>query len=306
MKYTEMMCDESLSEVFLPNNVNGDDDNNNNNKNTSTTVTTNNNRRRNNQQQKQTSPRNNNNNTTPTLSSSSSPTTTTMSSNSHSMISLYDAESMINMKSSVAAGYIILLSGGGQISGSNSNNNNTNPFFALKKNNKKSQQEQSQLQESPLSGIGPEQSRQQQQQQATTIKSQQQQQEDEFMSLAFASLTDGNVIDACFGVCGIQSSSTSSNGVSSTKKAKNTIHERMVRDAKNAISTAASNNDTIKVQTVQSYRKAFQIIVDTRQKLKKLNICTRCIYSAKIRDDAIVALQTIFGPIERSVQDTIQ
>lgn len=224
-------------------------------------------------------------------------TATTSSNNSNKrIVSLYDPESMLTIKSSIAQGYITLLSGGMDHNNVPIQSTNTSSSFNKKRNVPTSEQPQFTKQ-----------------------------QEEEFMALAYAALTDGNVIDICFG---IQNGNiiTSSTTKSSKLKAKQTIHERMVKDIKNILQeinslsdhpTTNTNHDTlsasaiipatttIKLQCIQCYKRAFFVIIDHHKKVSKLNVFNRCYQYQKICNETIITLQSIFGPVERSIQDIL-
>lgn len=108
------------------------------------------------------------------------------------------------------------------------------------------------------------------------------------MTLAFLSLTNGNVVDACFG------SSVSSKPSDQVKE--------LIKEAKDAIDDAAHNNERVERIAVSSYKKAFETVVDQNKKLEKLNIITACFCEKKIRLNAVTQLHQDFRPLEQAIQ----
>lgn len=113
-------------------------------------------------------------------------------------------------------------------------------------------------------------------------------QEEKALPLAFASLTDGNVIDACFGV----KVSAPASG----------IIETLIKEAKTALDDAVDSNENIAKTAVIAYKQAFENIVSTNNKLDQLNIFTRCFLETKIKQKGRKAIETAFEPLENAIR----
>mmetsp|Transcript_14287 Transcript_14287/g.18020 ORF Transcript_14287/g.18020 Transcript_14287/m.18020 type:complete len:208 (+) Transcript_14287:94-717(+) len=99
----------------------------------------------------------------------------------------------------------------------------------------------------------------------------------EELSLAFASLTDGNMIDACFGINpmgGSRYDDASKYATQSSKTAKETLRN------------AADGNDDVKRLAVEAYVKCFRTVVDYNDEIVSLNFVSFCFKSQKLREDA--------------------
>jgi hypothetical protein len=116
-------------------------------------------------------------------------------------------------------------------------------------------------------------------------------QDEETIALAFAVLISGNVIDACFGV--------------TMSHTKTTINHRLIKEAKTAIEEAAAIDERIRVISTRAYRDAMQVIVETNQKIEKLNVFSKCFKMNSIRRKALTDLEAAFGPAERAIVELI-
>jgi len=109
------------------------------------------------------------------------------------------------------------------------------------------------------------------------------------ISLAFMSITDGNVIDACFGnsPMGGLKFKGSEYAVKSASTAKS-----MIRDA--VEESPPSTSERLKVLTVKTYKECFQIVVKYNDKIKKNSILSWCFKAKQIRKDAEKSLEDCF------------
>jgi hypothetical protein len=110
------------------------------------------------------------------------------------------------------------------------------------------------------------------------------------ISLAFASLRDGNVIDACLGT------PTLPQGTSPPASAL-----RQARSAKLALSDAADSEPTVQRLAVETYANAFRIVEEYNIAVARLNLCTRCCYQATIHRRAELDLASAFQHLCESV-----
>jgi hypothetical protein len=107
------------------------------------------------------------------------------------------------------------------------------------------------------------------------------------LTLAFASLADGNVIDACFGM-----------RISSKE---NSFARTLIKEAKSAIDEAVMSNERIERVAVEAYKNGFQTVISMNKELKKLNIFTACFLEKKIRRKAAAKLENDFLQLEQAV-----
>lgn len=107
------------------------------------------------------------------------------------------------------------------------------------------------------------------------------------LTLAFASLADGNVVDACFGM------RISSKANSQTAN--------LIKEAKIAIDEATNSNDRVECVAVEAYKNGFKTVIEMNTKLDKLNIFTACFFEKKIRKKATAKLENDFLQLEQAV-----
>lgn len=109
--------------------------------------------------------------------------------------------------------------------------------------------------------------------------------------VAFMALTDGNVVDACFGL---------------QNYSKDRDHNGAVfcRRAKTLIAEAADTSDAVTKLAVDAYREAFAIVVDTDKKLKKMNFLIRCFFSGGVLRRQRESIQKAFARLEESIQSS--
>lgn len=169
-------------------------------------------------------------------------------------VQLFDETSMLEMKKSLCEGYITLLSGGGALI-----------------------LEQPRPQKKSKKGRTKKESRH----------------NDPAVVLAFAALTTGNVIDACFGIS------------MSSKHQKNISHVlQRIKDVKNALYDVNDKNHRACAVAVAAYQSAFGTIVEMHNKLDKLGFFSKCFKEGKIRKNAGKKLHSDFLPLERILADS--
>lgn len=104
--------------------------------------------------------------------------------------------------------------------------------------------------------------------------------------LAFAALTDGNVIDTCMG-CGAQGGikfSGSAYAVRSAQNAKNVLREA---------AEAVGEDAVVRRSAVRAYVDCFRVVVDYQQRLEKENVLC-CCRTKKLRKHASDELRRCF------------
>lgn len=115
------------------------------------------------------------------------------------------------------------------------------------------------------------------------------------LSLSFMSLTQGNVLDACFGVVD-----------ASVRRREETPATRSSKAAKEMLddSAATTNSDQFKQLAVTSYRSGFEEVVAHNEKMGKLNCITRCFRSKKIRRKTEKQLRVAFMELAKAVAES--
>uniref|UniRef100_A0A7S1ZIR2 Uncharacterized protein n=1 Tax=Trieres chinensis TaxID=1514140 RepID=A0A7S1ZIR2_TRICV len=112
--------------------------------------------------------------------------------------------------------------------------------------------------------------------------------------LAFASITDGNVIDSTFGVRtvggGKRSKDTSSYAFNAAQAAKEMLRE------------AAESSESVAGLAVETYKKCFEIILDYNDKLDGLGFITWCYRHQAIEKDALDDLEENFQMLAEAVE----
>ena len=122
------------------------------------------------------------------------------------------------------------------------------------------------------------------------LSSSSKEEEDASNSLAFVSLTDGNVLDACFGYHA-QSKDTSTPAGRACCDAK----AALLAASEHAISSSFNN------LAVETYANAFQIVVDYHASVKKMNCCIRCFRQGSRREKAKRDLEIEFKALIQAV-----
>jgi hypothetical protein len=108
------------------------------------------------------------------------------------------------------------------------------------------------------------------------------------LTLAFGALTDGNVIDAVF-------------GMNSIAAKENAYASALIKQAKEALDDADLRNDNVREVAVEAYKNGFQTILEMNKSLDKLNFLTVCFLEKKIRNRAISQLAFVFQPLEQLI-----
>lgn len=112
---------------------------------------------------------------------------------------------------------------------------------------------------------------------------------DDSISLAFAALTDGNVIDTCMGINahgGVRYS-----GSTQTAKTTNNLKD-ILRDAGDLRQGSGIQNTA-----VHTYARCFRIVIAYNERLKKDLISYFCCKTEKIRKEAVKELEACFSTL---------
>ena len=108
--------------------------------------------------------------------------------------------------------------------------------------------------------------------------------------LAFSALTDGNVLDACFG--------TLNNNKEASPQAL-----RKVKDVKRILGDAADGRNVPAV-AVAAYAGAFRVVLKYKTAANKLNFITRCFFYSGIKKTAIKELTESFAALQKLIFET--
>uniref|UniRef100_A0A6U3B267 Uncharacterized protein n=1 Tax=Entomoneis paludosa TaxID=265537 RepID=A0A6U3B267_9STRA len=121
------------------------------------------------------------------------------------------------------------------------------------------------------------------------------------VDMGFLALTEGNVLEACFGLPA--SSVIIRDGhqlapKSTTKSKRATAH---VRRAKQLLEQASDENEAICKMAVGTYLKAFEIVINTRDQMDQLNLWTRCFFYRRVSREAQVELRATFARLQEAI-----
>lgn len=107
-------------------------------------------------------------------------------------------------------------------------------------------------------------------------------------TLGFLALTEGNVIESCYGIRSI--------------KGRSHAAVQEVEKVKSFLAAAADTNDRVRSVAVHSYRTGFVILKLYQEKVRRLNWLTRCFRYRGLRRDAEVDLSNAFEQLHESVR----
>jgi hypothetical protein len=112
--------------------------------------------------------------------------------------------------------------------------------------------------------------------------------DDNAVMLGYLAITEGNVVDACFGI------------KSQADRSKKSSVEQAKR-VKSLITNAADSSDSVRRLAVETYRKAFVHVLDFHKEVAKLNFFTKCFSYGKIQHEAEMALKDDFAQLKEAV-----
>jgi hypothetical protein len=122
--------------------------------------------------------------------------------------------------------------------------------------------------------------------------------DEDAINLGFLAITEGNVLDACFGGH-VMSAVASAKGASSPQV------QKQVKMVKSLLLDAADHNDDIRRLAVSTYRSAFFEVRSFHKKVSHLNFITRCFFYHKYRAEAHEILKTCFANLEEVIQNGV-
>jgi hypothetical protein len=111
------------------------------------------------------------------------------------------------------------------------------------------------------------------------------------ISLGFMALTQGNVLDACFGVV-------------NPSRREETPASRSTREGKELLDDAALVSDSIRGVAVEAYCEAFLVTMNYHDKMGRLNCISRCFKSKKTRSKAEKSLRAAFTDLAEAIAET--
>jgi len=195
---------------------------------------------------------------------------------SKNIIPLYDPESTLEIRRDVADGYLILLSGG-LSSAAIIRSRKSQPTKT--KNTETTSQKQSSEKTTPSTS------------------------ELSSFQLAFAALTDGNVLDTIFGAHSsggvYKTENTSSKAFAAAKAAKKALSQ----SSEQSKSPKAGQDPFFKI-AVEAYCKCFEIVISYRIYVEEMSTLTWCWRHQKARQDAEKALDECFIRLREAINQT--
>ena len=202
------------------------------------------------------------------MAESASPiNTSTPLTSERNVFPLYDANSMLNMSSDVAHGYVVLLSG---------------EAYAPEAQQESSKNKPKTSPDTPK----------------TTLESQTPSFSSESdIMLGFLALTEGTVIDSCFGVKN-SPRNVESDDDSTSSSAKQKKH---IRALKSVLSEASYTSEAIPKIAVDAYRAAFQEVLNFQREVDKLNFFSFCFRYGKLQCKSQASLKRIFQQLEETL-----
>lgn len=115
------------------------------------------------------------------------------------------------------------------------------------------------------------------------------------VNLSFAALTQGNVIDVCFGVSSVASSSGEiTPSIICAKGAKALLEECSLN----------STSDQFKPLAVNAYKNGFEEVVAHNDRMKELNCITRCCRPKTVRKKTEQQLKAAFLGLAKAVGES--
>jgi len=108
-------------------------------------------------------------------------------------------------------------------------------------------------------------------------------------TLGFLALTEGNTVEACFGV----------NAVTTGRQGR-----KQAQQVKVLLADAVDGNEDIRRLAVRTYQGAFRIVYRFGEKKRRLNVFTRCLCYRKMQEKAQKDLRENFQLLEEAVQAT--
>lgn len=172
---------------------------------------------------------------------------------------LYDPELLLDLDPEIASGYIVLMGG----------------YPARKKGRKSSS-----CGNSEESGL---------------LETQSQKLDQGAINLAFLALTEGNVLDACFG----------SKGQVNADVAPTSRAGKHANEAKKMIDTAVRSSDSVREIAVKCYQQAFRVVLQYNEDSQALNFITRCYRWKHVRQHAENSLIETFRPLGEAIEASI-
>ena len=120
------------------------------------------------------------------------------------------------------------------------------------------------------------------------------------IELAYASISDGNVIDVCFGVTSYSSASkASASTLQRIKDAKEIIDDLINSDLNH--NDDDENEIAFEETVVRAYCTSFQHIIQMQDRMKRLNVFTKCFCSQRMRHQTIQSIRENFYPLQQNI-----
>lgn len=122
------------------------------------------------------------------------------------------------------------------------------------------------------------------------------------VDLAFMAITDGNIIDACFGVRAKGKQDRLCCIPISTPDVSSDRAKDAVRQTTNALREAGYGSEDIKLRVVKSYVKCFSTIIWYHDRMKGLGLLTRCWRHSSIEKKLKGELDASFRGLKEAIE----
>ena len=111
------------------------------------------------------------------------------------------------------------------------------------------------------------------------------------LNLAFMAITQGNVVDACFGV-----------PISGSRKDKSPASTK-AKTCKELLDDAALSRDPIRQVAVDKYCEAFKEVIAYHERMSKVNCIIRCFRYKKLRRKSKKSLHDTFSELAKAIDE---
>lgn len=114
------------------------------------------------------------------------------------------------------------------------------------------------------------------------------------VALGFLALTEGNTIEACFGV----------NHMTAPADNHQQGGKKQAQQVKALLGDAVDSNENVRPLSVATYQNAFRIVYAFCLKKKSLNVFTKCFCYRRLYNKATLALEKNFEQLQEAIQAT--
>mmetsp|Transcript_12412 Transcript_12412/g.18132 ORF Transcript_12412/g.18132 Transcript_12412/m.18132 type:complete len:201 (-) Transcript_12412:376-978(-) len=120
--------------------------------------------------------------------------------------------------------------------------------------------------------------------------------DEEKNELAFLAITDGNIVDACFGV---------EKRVKKRFSSKKSPAQESSRKCKEALREAAEINESIRSLAIEAYSECFRVVIKFDKDVRALGMVTWCMKHCTITSNAVKRLEEVFKLLDESMSTAL-